>query len=155
MTRDGGVRWLPMPFCIHNSLFYFRSFRQQHNTSRQSSSSHRAASLKAASNTSLQSSFSSHVSDTSMLSTVLDESSIREQTEVNHLWGEPTVLCHQITIKYCLTVWTDTMHFMFTMRVPVQKGLCVFSALLKWHSIHCYVPQLCSAPRGSVWIKHI
>lgn len=64
-----------------------RSFRQQHNTSRQSSSSHRAASLKAASNTSLQSSFSSHVSDTSMLSTVLDESSIREQTEVNHLWG--------------------------------------------------------------------
>ncbi|CAI9611932.1 unnamed protein product [Staurois parvus] len=64
-----------------------RSSRQQHNTSRQSSSSRRSASLKAVSNTSLQSSFSTHVSDASMLSTVLDESSIREQTEVNHLWG--------------------------------------------------------------------
>ncbi|XP_040212699.1 SUN domain-containing protein 1 isoform X2 [Rana temporaria] len=65
-----------------------RSFRQQHNTSRQSSSSHhRSASLKAASNTSLQSSFSSHLSDASMLSNMLDESSIREQTEVNNLWG--------------------------------------------------------------------
>lgn len=102
MTRDGGVHWLPMPFCILNSLFYFRSFRQQHNTSRQSSSSHhRSASLKAASNTSLQSSFSSHLSDASMLSNMLDESSIREQTEVNHLWGEPTVLCPQIAMKYC------------------------------------------------------
>nr|DBA19486.1 TPA: hypothetical protein GDO54_015319 [Pyxicephalus adspersus] len=64
-----------------------RSSRQQHNTSRQSSSSRRSVSLKPILNTSLQSSFSTHVSDTSTLSTVLDESSIREQTHVDHLWG--------------------------------------------------------------------
>ncbi|XP_064581708.1 SUN domain-containing protein 1 isoform X6 [Zonotrichia leucophrys gambelii] len=34
-----------------------------------------------------QSSFNSHASDTSMISTVLDESLIREQTEVDHFWG--------------------------------------------------------------------
>ncbi|XP_068765155.1 SUN domain-containing protein 1 isoform X12 [Struthio camelus] len=34
-----------------------------------------------------QSSFNSHASDTSMTSTVLDESLIREQTEVDHFWG--------------------------------------------------------------------
>uniref|UniRef100_A0A8C6YPK6 Sad1 and UNC84 domain containing 1 n=1 Tax=Nothoprocta perdicaria TaxID=30464 RepID=A0A8C6YPK6_NOTPE len=32
-------------------------------------------------------SFNSHASDTSMVSTVLDESLIREQTEVDHFWG--------------------------------------------------------------------
>ncbi|NXN71376.1 SUN1 protein, partial [Himantopus himantopus] len=39
-----------------------------------------------------QSSFNSHASDTSMVSTVLDESLIREQTEVDHLWGSDTTL---------------------------------------------------------------
>ncbi|XP_064317748.1 SUN domain-containing protein 1 isoform X7 [Phalacrocorax carbo] len=34
-----------------------------------------------------QSSFNSHASDASMVSHVLDESLIREQTEVDHLWG--------------------------------------------------------------------
>uniref|UniRef100_A0A8B9ZNZ7 Sad1 and UNC84 domain containing 1 n=1 Tax=Anas zonorhyncha TaxID=75864 RepID=A0A8B9ZNZ7_9AVES len=34
-----------------------------------------------------QSSFNSHTTDASMVSTVLDESSIQEQTEVNHFWG--------------------------------------------------------------------
>ncbi|XP_025071598.1 SUN domain-containing protein 1 isoform X13 [Alligator sinensis] len=34
-----------------------------------------------------QSSFNSHISDTSTLSTVLDESLIREQTELDHFWG--------------------------------------------------------------------
>nr|XP_030140241.3 SUN domain-containing protein 1 isoform X6 [Taeniopygia guttata] len=34
-----------------------------------------------------QSSFNSHASDTSMTSTILDESLIREQTEVDHFWG--------------------------------------------------------------------
>ncbi|NWU95842.1 SUN1 protein, partial [Upupa epops] len=34
-----------------------------------------------------QSSFNSHASDLSMVSTVLDESLIREQTEVDHFWG--------------------------------------------------------------------
>uniref|UniRef100_A0A8C3PSG9 Sad1 and UNC84 domain containing 1 n=1 Tax=Calidris pygmaea TaxID=425635 RepID=A0A8C3PSG9_9CHAR len=34
-----------------------------------------------------QSSFNSHASDASMVSTVLDESLIREQTEVGHFWG--------------------------------------------------------------------
>ncbi|XP_063790595.1 SUN domain-containing protein 1 isoform X6 [Pseudophryne corroboree] len=65
-----------------------RSIRQQHNSSRQSSASSRiSASRKADSKASLQLSFSTHASDASMLSNVLDESSIREQTEVGHLWG--------------------------------------------------------------------
>ncbi|NXK21841.1 SUN1 protein, partial [Arenaria interpres] len=34
-----------------------------------------------------QSSFNSHASDASMVSTVLDESLIQEQTEVGHFWG--------------------------------------------------------------------
>ncbi|KAM6121741.1 SUN domain-containing protein 1 isoform 2-T3 [Phoenicopterus ruber ruber] len=34
-----------------------------------------------------QSSFNSHASDASMVSTILDESLIREQTEVDHFWG--------------------------------------------------------------------
>ncbi|XP_039348764.1 SUN domain-containing protein 1 isoform X6 [Mauremys reevesii] len=34
-----------------------------------------------------QSSFNSHASDTSVVSTVLDESLIQEQTEVDHFWG--------------------------------------------------------------------
>uniref|UniRef100_A0A8C3CES4 Sad1 and UNC84 domain containing 1 n=1 Tax=Cairina moschata TaxID=8855 RepID=A0A8C3CES4_CAIMO len=34
-----------------------------------------------------QSSFNSHTTDASMVSTVFDESSIREQTEVDHFWG--------------------------------------------------------------------
>nr|XP_054499556.1 SUN domain-containing protein 1 isoform X5 [Agelaius phoeniceus] len=34
-----------------------------------------------------QSSFNSHASDTSMISTILDESLIRERTEVDHFWG--------------------------------------------------------------------
>ncbi|XP_044151229.1 SUN domain-containing protein 1 isoform X1 [Bufo gargarizans] len=63
-----------------------RSGRQRHNSSMQSSSSNRL-SLKGVANASFQSSFSTHVTDTSTLSTVLDESSIREQTEVDHLWG--------------------------------------------------------------------
>ncbi|XP_015272793.1 PREDICTED: SUN domain-containing protein 1 isoform X2 [Gekko japonicus] len=44
---------------------------------------------KTASSTSVfsQSSFSSHASDASFLSTVLDESSIKEQTAVKHFWG--------------------------------------------------------------------
>ncbi|KAF1663321.1 SUN domain-containing protein 1, partial [Aptenodytes patagonicus] len=39
-----------------------------------------------------QSSFNSHASDASMVSTVLDESLIREQTEVDHFWGSDTTL---------------------------------------------------------------
>ncbi|NWT35980.1 SUN1 protein, partial [Chroicocephalus maculipennis] len=39
-----------------------------------------------------QSSFNSHASDASMVSTVLDESLIREQTEVGHFWGSDTTL---------------------------------------------------------------
>ncbi|KAM9179539.1 SUN domain-containing protein 1 isoform 2-T2 [Mergus octosetaceus] len=39
-----------------------------------------------------QSSFNSHTTDASMVSTVLDESSIREQTEVDHFWGSGTML---------------------------------------------------------------
>ncbi|NWZ07296.1 SUN1 protein, partial [Agelaius phoeniceus] len=36
-----------------------------------------------------QSSFNSHASDTSMISTILDESLIRERTEVDHFWVLP------------------------------------------------------------------
>ncbi|NXG15278.1 SUN1 protein, partial [Grallaria varia] len=39
-----------------------------------------------------QSSFNSHASDTSMVSTILDESLIREQTEVDHFWGSDNTL---------------------------------------------------------------
>ncbi|NWX58618.1 SUN1 protein, partial [Promerops cafer] len=39
-----------------------------------------------------QSSFNSHASDTSMISTILDESLIREQTEVDHFWGRQQLL---------------------------------------------------------------
>ncbi|NWI00602.1 SUN1 protein, partial [Tichodroma muraria] len=39
-----------------------------------------------------QSSFNSHASDTSMISTILDESLIREQTEVDHFWGRQYLL---------------------------------------------------------------
>ncbi|NWU53464.1 SUN1 protein, partial [Dromas ardeola] len=39
-----------------------------------------------------QSSFNSHASDASMVSTILDESLIREQTEVDHFWGSDTTL---------------------------------------------------------------
>nr|XP_006112895.1 SUN domain-containing protein 1 isoform X2 [Pelodiscus sinensis] len=39
-----------------------------------------------------QSSFNSHASDTSLISTVLDESLIQEQTEVDHFWGGDTTL---------------------------------------------------------------
>ncbi|NWR73469.1 SUN1 protein, partial [Centropus unirufus] len=39
-----------------------------------------------------QSSFNSRASDASMVSTVLDESLIREQTEVDHFWGRQSLL---------------------------------------------------------------
>ncbi|XP_065416111.1 SUN domain-containing protein 1 isoform X31 [Chrysemys picta bellii] len=39
-----------------------------------------------------QSSFNSHASDTSVVSTVLDESLIQEQTEVDHFWGGDTTV---------------------------------------------------------------
>ncbi|NXN17681.1 SUN1 protein, partial [Indicator maculatus] len=39
-----------------------------------------------------QSSFNSHASDVSMASSILGESSIREQTEVGHFWGVDTTL---------------------------------------------------------------
>ncbi|XP_053326946.1 SUN domain-containing protein 1 isoform X2 [Spea bombifrons] len=67
-----------------------RSLRQQHNTSKQSSSSsHQSATKKSLINSSFlsQNSYSSHAADASVLSSVLDESLIREQTEVDHLWG--------------------------------------------------------------------
>lgn len=72
---------------VSNDQSLNRSARQRHNSSLQSSSSNRRLSRKGVGNASFQSSFSTHVTDTSTLSTVLDESSIREQTEVDHLWG--------------------------------------------------------------------
>ncbi|KAM3916468.1 SUN domain-containing protein 1 isoform 5-T5 [Leptodactylus fuscus] len=72
---------------ISNERSINRSGKDRHNSSIQSSSSSRRVSRRGAGNASFQSSFSTHVTDTSTLSTVLDESSIREQTEVGHLWG--------------------------------------------------------------------
>ncbi|CAH2307214.1 SUN domain-containing 1 isoform X13 [Pelobates cultripes] len=69
-----------------------RSLKQQHIHSRQSSSgSHHSAQRKSGSNSSFlsQSSFSTGGGggDTTAMSSILDESLIREQTEVDHLWG--------------------------------------------------------------------
>ncbi|XP_075686411.1 SUN domain-containing protein 1 isoform X9 [Rhinoderma darwinii] len=72
---------------VSNDRSINRSGRQQHNSSIQSLSSSRHLSRKGVANASFQSSFSTNGNDTSTLSTVLDESSIREQTEVDHLWG--------------------------------------------------------------------
>ncbi|XP_077130980.1 SUN domain-containing protein 1 isoform X4 [Ranitomeya variabilis] len=64
-----------------------RSVRQRQNSSVQSSSSSRRSSRRGVADSSFHSGTSMHVHDTSTLSTVLDESSIQEQTEVDHLWG--------------------------------------------------------------------
>eukprot|EP00079_Xenopus_tropicalis_P030506 XP_012826547.1 PREDICTED: SUN domain-containing protein 1 isoform X13 [Xenopus tropicalis] len=74
---------------LNDSTLSHRSVRQQHNSSRQSSSSHQSASRKSVTNTSFQSqsSFNSQIADTSVLSSVLDASVIREQTEVSSIWG--------------------------------------------------------------------
>ncbi|XP_069590360.1 SUN domain-containing protein 1 isoform X4 [Ranitomeya imitator] len=61
-----------------------RSVRQRQNSSMQASSGSRRSSRRGVADSSFH---SMHVHDTSTLSTVLDESSIREQTEVDHLWG--------------------------------------------------------------------
>ncbi|KAM4024708.1 SUN domain-containing protein 1 isoform 6-T8 [Anomaloglossus baeobatrachus] len=73
---------------VSNERTINRSVRQRQNTSMQSSSSSsRRSSRRGVQDASFQSSFSGHVNESSTLSTVLDESSIREQTEVDHLWG--------------------------------------------------------------------
>ncbi|XP_062444436.1 SUN domain-containing protein 1 isoform X4 [Rhea pennata] len=71
------------------------SFREQSKTVKQRRSMNKQSGMvretprKNLSSSSIfsQSSFNSHASDTSMVSTVLDESLIREQTEVDHFWG--------------------------------------------------------------------
>ncbi|XP_062444434.1 SUN domain-containing protein 1 isoform X2 [Rhea pennata] len=76
------------------------SFREQSKTVKQRRSMNKQSGMvretprKNLSSSSIfsQSSFNSHASDTSMVSTVLDESLIREQTEVDHFWGSDTTL---------------------------------------------------------------
>ncbi|XP_053936055.1 SUN domain-containing protein 1 isoform X8 [Cuculus canorus] len=65
-----------------------KTVKQRKNMSKQSGSV-RYTPRKNLSSSSIfsQSSFNSRASDASMVSTVLDESLIREQTEVDHLWG--------------------------------------------------------------------
>ncbi|XP_068940963.1 SUN domain-containing protein 1 isoform X9 [Petaurus breviceps papuanus] len=65
-----------------------KTSKHHRNTNKQSLAVNHAA-RKAASNSSLlsQSTFSSHASDTSLRSSVLDESLIRKQTKVVHFWG--------------------------------------------------------------------
>ncbi|XP_069065953.1 SUN domain-containing protein 1 isoform X9 [Pleurodeles waltl] len=67
-----------------------RSAKQNRSINKQSAVAIHHTPRKSASNASMsigQSSFNSHISDTSIVSTVLDETLIREQTEVDHLWG--------------------------------------------------------------------
>ncbi|XP_071671142.1 SUN domain-containing protein 1 isoform X7 [Patagioenas fasciata] len=65
-----------------------RTVRQRKSTNKQSGSVRRSPRKNLSSSAILsQSSFNSHASDTSMASTVLDESLIRERTEVDHFWG--------------------------------------------------------------------
>ncbi|NWQ82954.1 SUN1 protein, partial [Columbina picui] len=70
-----------------------RTVRQRKSTNKQSGSA-RHTPRKNVSSSSIysQSSFNSHASDTSMVSTVLDESLIRERTEVDHFWGRQSLL---------------------------------------------------------------
>ncbi|XP_069065952.1 SUN domain-containing protein 1 isoform X8 [Pleurodeles waltl] len=66
------------------------SAKQNRSINKQSAVAIHHTPRKSASNASMsigQSSFNSHISDTSIVSTVLDETLIREQTEVDHLWG--------------------------------------------------------------------
>uniref|UniRef100_A0A8C5QCD7 SUN domain-containing protein n=1 Tax=Leptobrachium leishanense TaxID=445787 RepID=A0A8C5QCD7_9ANUR len=77
---------------LHNdSVASNSSVRQVLNSSRQSSSSsHHSTQRKSLSNSSFlsHSSVDSHGGDTSAMSSILDESLIREQTAVDHLWGK-------------------------------------------------------------------
>ncbi|XP_064009795.1 SUN domain-containing protein 1 isoform X6 [Pogoniulus pusillus] len=59
-----------------------RSMNKQSGSARQTPRKHLSSSSIYS-----QSSFNSHASDASMVSSVLDESLIREQTEVDHFWG--------------------------------------------------------------------
>ncbi|XP_041433006.1 SUN domain-containing protein 1 isoform X14 [Xenopus laevis] len=72
---------------LNDSALSHRSVRQQHNSSRQFSSSHQSASRRSMTNASFQSSFNSQIADTSAVSSVLDASVIREQTEMSSIWG--------------------------------------------------------------------
>ncbi|XP_041435211.1 SUN domain-containing protein 1 isoform X2 [Xenopus laevis] len=72
---------------LNDSALSQRSVRQQHNSSRQSLSSHHSASRRSITNASFQSSFNSQIADTSAVSSILDASLIREQTEVSSIWG--------------------------------------------------------------------
>ncbi|NXK07996.1 SUN1 protein, partial [Herpetotheres cachinnans] len=62
---------------------------KQHKSTNKQSGSARHTPRKNLSSSSIfsQSSFNSHASDSSMVSAVLDESLIRERTEVDHFWG--------------------------------------------------------------------
>ncbi|KFZ60699.1 SUN domain-containing protein 1 [Podiceps cristatus] len=65
-----------------------RMAKQRKSTNKQSGSVRRTPRKNLSSSSIFsQSSFNSHASDASMVSTVLDESLIREQTEVDHFWG--------------------------------------------------------------------
>ncbi|XP_078521043.1 SUN domain-containing protein 1 isoform X8 [Lissotriton helveticus] len=67
-----------------------RTTKQSRSINKQSAVAIHHTPRKSASITSMSighSSFNSHISDTSIVSTVLDETLISEQTEVDHLWG--------------------------------------------------------------------
>ncbi|KAM7038785.1 SUN domain-containing protein 1 isoform 2-T5 [Acridotheres tristis] len=74
---------------LHDSSYAGNKVVKQRRSMTKQSGSGRHVPRKNLSSSSIfsQSSFNSHASDTSMISTILDESLIREQTEVDHFWG--------------------------------------------------------------------
>ncbi|XP_029432959.1 SUN domain-containing protein 1 isoform X13 [Rhinatrema bivittatum] len=66
-----------------------KTAKKHRSSSKQSAIAVNHTPKRSVSNSSLlsHSSYNSHVSDTSAMSTILDESLIREQTEVDHFWG--------------------------------------------------------------------
>uniref|UniRef100_A0A8C5UA11 Sad1 and UNC84 domain containing 1 n=1 Tax=Malurus cyaneus samueli TaxID=2593467 RepID=A0A8C5UA11_9PASS len=74
---------------LHESSYAGNMVVKQRRSTNKQSGSVRHVPRKNLSSSSIfsQSSFNSHATDTSMVSTILDESLIREQTEVDHFWG--------------------------------------------------------------------
>uniref|UniRef100_A0A8C5U9N8 Sad1 and UNC84 domain containing 1 n=1 Tax=Malurus cyaneus samueli TaxID=2593467 RepID=A0A8C5U9N8_9PASS len=79
---------------LHESSYAGNMVVKQRRSTNKQSGSVRHVPRKNLSSSSIfsQSSFNSHATDTSMVSTILDESLIREQTEVDHFWGSDTTL---------------------------------------------------------------
>lgn len=104
-----------------------------------------------------QSSFNSHASDTSMVSTVLDESLIREQTEVDHFWGRQWLLLLVSNCENCLCFGVYKCMFTSSLFSPpilpscpqmcactytFAVDVCLLRCLLEIHSPVCELDLL-------------